>query len=1089
MLSSDPALLLEWLEALAFHGALPQPPSRHSPVLAPAGTLTPQTPYFLTDSATHHQQQYLQQQEQHKSQEGAPEVSFSSRPQAYSTSPLHPCDSWLHDIILTCLAHATPWQLPSLAARLAAAAAAASSPHPHPNSSPSPSSPSTSLSAALWLSLAVRATELAARCCLHITPLWNGNRIYQDLTHVADAMLTLYGLAAADLGRGGPRQDGTHVADAALTLYDLAPAAPPVRGPTRPSKGDGQTQQHADDKVPASSSPAENEGSSAAAGPEAGAKEAEEQRAWGALQAWAVAELPHQGERWLRKLGARVHKGAGRGLAQPLPREPEWPTFEQGAVLLDQAVRLGEAVRAVRLGAAGRAVRMAERGFEGMDGTDGAGPAVRLTGHAYALGEADMRPDQQQPLPLPQQQHGSPLRLGLVVNLLTVLQAQLRTPSAGVEQLRLVLGTLEQLERGQGDAWGQAPAGRGPPVGQELPDAPAAFRQALTANQETQTGGRGALLGRHGGWARTAADLYGSLLLAGGCTAGGGQSVTEAVAACADVRGGVVGLLPSLVVGQVFRGWVAHLQAPVASVVQAAVRGAYADEAVESVLQQRGKQQLQQKQQGQEAANVAERRAKERLRDMRCLERLGYPLPYTAMGTTVKPVTPAPGEPPVQPQRRVGLRAGMAAAGGSGATPQGTGRAANSAPGSINSVPSMATAANPSSSAGFTVARPYPETANLPALPGPVLHSAFPVAAGTPPVPVPEAIRHAQLGLLVSSLLSSLQPAPPHHPSTQASSPAPAPTSAGPAPFLAPPGATPRALALPGPQLRMLVSGLVSYPPSALRPEELWVCHVAERDAGVGLLLQQVEQQQEVEKTKGAAGLRLPGERKQNERNGPLHGAREAVAAQGGGCSAALSATWAAWLHEAREVQLAAANTACAAAVLASSSSSAATSNPQVAVTGTGSLPHSSPAGTAPGHRVASGSDSPPFAHVLLSSAATPAVVSRPALPPVACLELLLLRHQHAQQKHVPLPSGTGLTAVEASGEGGGARVVGGVSSVFTLTQERGRTAAAQWVLGAMWQGDWFRGDPSTLGRFGAEELLFVACLLAEMWEAQVGRE
>ncbi len=1087
-LSSDPALLLEWLEALAFHGALPQPHSRQSPS-APQDTLTtphsPPSPTGSTARYHHHQQQLPQQQ----SQDGSAEASASSSPwpPASSPTPLHPCDPWLHDTILSCLAHATPWQLPPLAARLAAAAAAASSPLPHSTSSPPSSSPPTSLSSSsLWLSLAVRATELAARCCLHITPLWNGNRIYQDLVHVADAM---------------------------LTLYDLAAAAPTLQTSTPLSTGQERAQQNVDDQVATGGSPAKGEGSSAAAGAEAAAREAEG-RAWGALQAWAALELPHQAERWLRKLGARVHKGAGRGLAHPLPREPEWPAFEQGALLLDQAVRLAEAVRAVRHGEAVRGVRMVGRGCGGMDGTDGAGPAVPLEGRTRASphGEADVRLGQQQRQQLHQEQQGSPLRLGLVVNLLAVLQAQLRTPSAGPDQLRLVLSTLEQLEQGQGEAWGLAPAGLNAPVGPEVLGSAALSHQAVAGSQDTGTGGPGAFLGRHGGWARTAGKLYGSLLVAGCCTAGGGQSVTEAVAARVNVAGGVVGLLPSLVVGQVYRGWVPGLQTPVAAVLQAAVRGAYHENAGESVLQQVGQQQQQQEQQEPEAAYSTESRAKERLRALCCLERLGYPLPYTTTDTGVTPAAPPPGELPMQPQRRVGLRAGMAAAGSSGAISQEPGRAAGGAPGSSSPATSVAAAAaaSPPSTAGLAVARPYPETTNLPALPPPALPSVFPAASRTPltpplPTPAPEAIRHAPLGLLVSSLLSSLRPTSSnstsststhmathpqtptttpstqsHRPSTHAStsSPAPAPTPLGQAPFLAPPGAMPRVLALSGPQLRLLVSGLLSYPPSALRPDELWVCHVAERDTGVGLMLQQMEQRQEEEHTEGVTGPRLPGEDEQDEQDDRLHGGREAVAVHGVGRSAALSARWAAWLHAARELQLAAANPACAAAVLASSNS-AATANPAVAVTGTGSLLHSSRAGTTPGDRVALGSDGLPFAHVLLSSAATPAVVSRLALPPVACLELLLLHQQHKP------PSGTGVGVARASG-GGGAEAGGGCGA-FTLTQERGRTAAAQWVLGAMWQGDWFRGDPSTLARFRAEELLFVACLLAEMWEAQVG--
>ncbi|GLC59974.1 hypothetical protein PLESTB_001559800 [Pleodorina starrii] len=746
-----PRLLNDWLGALAFHGLAPSPAS-----YTYAG-YTSRTP----------------REDCRREEVAAACVGDAVRPssdggggKAAAAAVAQPCHPWLQRAILSCLVRTTAWELPSLAARLAALAAA--------------DPPG-------WGRVGARATELACRVCLCITPLWNGNRIYQDLIHIGDAMLAMAAAAAA----------------ATTTTEAVATAAAATDDEPLPLPG------------PRLRSPAAKPGSAAS----------------GWLGGWAAVELPYQAERWRRKLAARVRKGAGAGLLEPLPREPEWPTYEQAAVLLLQAVRIDRA-------AAGVAAPLP---------TQGQGHGGGVASPAAATAAAPRRRWLQ----------------GLVLNLLAVLQMQLRTCSAGPQQLDLVRQALVELDQ------------------QDL-----SLRDG-NAGEEERGGGRDSGGGGVNAVARRAGWLAAVLAVYDAVGRGGGSAALPASGSAAVA--GIVALLPSIVLGQTYRAWVPDLAPQVAAALHAAITAAAPPSP-----------------HGDGAVMVR-----------RCMERLHFPL---LEGATAGEL---PRHMPYNPMVS-GWRCG------------GVGPVAVKYPGVARTA-----------AASRRVARPFQDDhlTNLPALP-PLSPAPAPtdalsgISAGNTP------------GQIVRLLLAHLAPTDRVGPSSTAAQPAanrvpqspPQPPAA--ATILSPPDSQSRALLLRGPALVALVSDLMSYcPPESLRPEELWVLHVADRDAGLGDLLRAAAAGDD------ANTAAQPPEYVQHLRQ--ANGGSYATAT-----ASSVADTWEAWLDAARDVHLA----------------------------GSAGLwgvsPGSPPARPRP----------PPLVSIPTNS---PPTVLRPALPPVCRLELLLRRGRY----------------------------------------------------------------------------------------------
>ncbi|PNH11580.1 Serine/threonine-protein phosphatase 2A regulatory subunit B'' subunit gamma [Tetrabaena socialis] len=859
-----PRVLSEWLEALAFHGAAPRslaspssgaaPSSRQQRTAADSGGAADGVaPGSAVDVAP--------------ASSPAPNA-----PRAFDQGRARqPCHSWLERAVLRCLASATAWELPALAPRLAAMAAV------DPG----------------WARCAARATELGCRACLHITPLWNGNRIYNDLLLLADAILAMADVAVAATA-------------AATTTTTVVPEGRPT---------------------------ASAASSRAAVAPSDGSGGGRDNSGW--LAAWAAAELPYQAERWGRKLVARVHKGPGAGLLDPLPREPEWPTFEQAGGLLLRAVRLAAAAR--QLGGVG----------------------VRQ--------DRDQQENRAQRV---QEQRPLLLHRGLVVNLLAVLQAQLRTCSAGPAQLeaaRLGLQELVASEQHQhNNRRDRQPGQQHQHDGQQ---AARAVGGAAALDGSASGGGEGTALRRHTRWLRAAQEAYTTPASGPGPADGSGQATPagDAAAAADDAAAAeaVLALLPSLVLGQTYRVWQPDVQPPVAVALHdayrraAAPRTATAGEPVEA----RGG--------GQACAAAAAAVAR------RCLARLHYPLPLQGLEQGAdsggKGGAPQAAEPSLS-SVYTGLAAMLGGAAGAMAVPahvpfEGAGLRAGGG-GSGSAAPGQrAGPARPPPAAArarLQVARDYPPTRNLPALPPPSEELLLRLldGGGATWALLDGATAGQLVGLLVSRVAPVGAPAAtaaaalmPAAASSAAggggAATAPAATtpiastgmasSAAPATPLSPVGAQPRELRLPDGALVAVAAALVAgCAPDALASEELWALHVADRDAGLGRRL------------RGARAL---------EAVSALIAAPEA--ASGTGPPRELAEAWEAWLDAARDAQLAAApesSTVAARELDTTSASADMTTAARPPVSVPDNIPRTAP---------------------------------RPSLPPVCRLELLLLRRRY----------------------------------------------------------------------------------------------
>ncbi|KXZ55061.1 hypothetical protein GPECTOR_3g219 [Gonium pectorale] len=937
-----PQLLGEWLGAMAFHGLAPEPRSASAASAgAPAAAATIAVPTSAAGCGGGN---------------GGADSGTTAGGVEVAGHRCQRCHAWLERHVLRCLSSATAWELPALAARLAALAAA------DPG----------------WARCAARATELACRACLTITPLWNGNRIYQDLINIGDAILTMATLAAS-VGDGG---------GAALDC------------------GGG--------------------GRGGAVGDLGGAGE----RAW--LAPWAAVELPYQAQRWARKLAARVHKGGPGGMVvgsrRPLPREPEWPTFEQAAMLLLQAVRLASATATVTHGS------VADR-----SGTDS--PAPRPSTAKTAL-------------PLP-----PPLTYGLLANLLVALQAQLRTCSAGPEQLGLVRLALEELCALEGSS--------------------------SCSEHDTCTGAAAflcdALVRKYARWLPAAQVAYGhgagnhgdhpSRLdgdSSGGCSGGsggsdGGGGITTGGrgsgisgtsgisgssggdAPCEDVASpsrssssttALMALLPSFVLGQTYRTWAPDLTPPVAAALHRAYfRVATARGAACATGDANAAEPLDTGASSGGAGASAAAAAEDALHvARRCLARLHYPITESQTDMDADPTSSS--------TVGAGISSGGTSIGGtedpwawprhapydsSSSLSSPAGRAAGSTPlqrrGGNHAPPAPAAAQR------LLVAREYPDVRNLSPLPPAhrllQLQAGAAAAAGSGRDPGPgngSNLSGAPAGLLVALLRAGLvTPASVARgtlaagPGAEADSALPdLPTVTGAADADADAGAdTPRTALSPGfdsraRELRLapgvataVVRALVCRcPPECLRPEELWLLHVVDRDARLTARLRREEQEGEAGYNAGAAMAYVRGA--QHERS--------LGTGQDGGEEGSLAARWQDWL-----------GAACRAKV---------DSSP-------GLCDHHSSASPPSPSFPPPPSPSPPPVSVPTNC---PPTALRPALPPVCRLELLLLQ---------------------------------------------GRHAAAQAALAAMWQGDWYRGDATSLARFSATELLFVMCALVHLKELE----
>ncbi|KAG2425382.1 hypothetical protein HXX76_013796 [Chlamydomonas incerta] len=831
-----PRSLNEWLTALAAHGIAPAPRSLRAQDRDSASTAA-RSRGTTTGIST-----------------GGGSGSVAAQ------QPTQHCWPWLEDRVMCALAAASAWELAALAARLAALATVEPS----------------------WTRCAARATELAARCCLAVTPLWNGNRIYADLINIGDALLDMGQLAAAaktaaEGGSSGGNDGGEETA------------------------GDGDS--------------------------------------WVAV--WTAVELPQAAARWRHKLAARLHKSgyggeeavataataggasssssgssSGRGpgglLRRPLPREPEFPSFEQAGLLLGQAVDLAAAVGRLDLGA---------------------GAAGEPSPNAQ--GSGGLQQGQQH------EQHRLLLPVGLVLNLLAVLQLQLRTCAAGPCQLEQVAAALRRCSSSAAEAGSGEVSGSGSGSGCGLP---AAESVAL----------RTVLHSRHVAWVAAALSAYG---LDADSDCGSGSSISSNHSSADDAgssaaAAGLVRLLPSLVLGQAYRSWAPDLTPPVA----AALHDACSRQAA-SRRRAPSNHELDHPEGGDADVEGAWGR---------CLARLHYPLPLPlplpgstegAAATTAPegPDRDQPGAPaaPAAPTRapytaeRLGIRTlAMAGGGGGGGAPR---------PGSSGS-----------GAARYHVARPYPPTGNLPTLP-PLAHtqlqqvqrhlhrwqdgrSSSDLDGGATLLARPtqgddgcvSSVGAASCGGLTPGMLVALTHAvldASETDSGDASTPHKAAAGTSQSITVVPPGSRPRRLRLPDADVAALAAALTrAVWPGWLRADEMWLLHVADRDAGLRQRLQ-------------AAG--------------------EGSAAGGSGADD-VGGRWAQWMAAAGDVQLARVVPAAA----------------QLGLTG---RPASAPARAVLRDSPASASAALPL---VLIPAHTPPSAVRPVLPPVCRLELLLARQQ-----------------------------------------------------------------------------------------------
>ena len=775
---------------------------------------------------------------------------------------------------------------------------------------------------------AARATELAARCCLAVTPLWNGNRIYADLINTADALLDMVQLAAA--------------AAAAAAAADNAAEGGSDTGGSSTGGSTGST---------------------------GGEAEAGDVSSWVAF--WAALELPHAAARWRHKLAARLHKsgyggedaaaavaaansgggsGSGRAAAavatggllrRPLPREPEFPSFEQAGVLLGQAVDLAAT--------AGRWDQW------------GAGNAGELRARVQQGNERQHGRDGEQRL----------LPVGLVLNLLAVLQLQLRTCAAGPWQLQQVAAALQRLGALTSAAGGVAAEGG------QAATAAAEVAGVMAAAESASL--RSVLHSRHVAWLAAAHSAY--ALEADSSISGDNKNDRGSSSGSSSAAAGLARLLPSLVLGQVYRSWAPDLTPPVAAALHAACRqqaasggssssgGSSNGGGCSSSSLPHGCELLDPQQQP-APCPVGLGGAWGR-----CLARLHYPL--------------AGGDDEQQPRQRdaaVGAGTGAGAqaeaevgGGAAAAVPAHVPYGAASERLGIRTL-AMGTGGGSSRTTGnsgtgggavcYQAARPYPPTGNLPTLP-PLSHrqrqrlqqhlrqlagfggrlrdsraallsqtkddvgvAGF-MDAGwcgglTPGMAV--ALTHAALAAATDS-------------SSEANTTTPSTSATGtpvPEPHVVPPGSRPRRLQLPDADTVALAAALTrELPPDWLRADEMWLLHVTDRDAGMRQRLH-------------AAG-----------------------AGAGGSGADALERQWAQWLAAAGDVQLARVMPAAAQQGLqgrrpetpAAASTPAASSAP-LSVTTSAALP------------------------LVLVPSHTPPSAVRPLLPPVCRLELLLARRR-----------------------------------------------------------------------------------------------
>ncbi|GIL55564.1 hypothetical protein Vafri_11020, partial [Volvox africanus] len=396
-------------------------------------------------------------------------------------------------------------------------------------------------------------------------------------------------------------------------------------------------------------------------------------------------------------------------------------------------------------------------------------------------------------------------RRALIVNLLTVLQMQLRTCAAGPQQLYVVRLALQDLD---------------PDVQMQPLDSTGSAASVCEdiSRDDCVVGVSG--LGRYADWLAAALTLYG--------TAGGGAAARTTGAA------DVVALLPSVVLGQTYRTWVPDISPQVAVVLHDACTAIAVARVGATNINTSSNSSL----------STATGAAVHHI-SQRCMARLHFPLGCDVVG----------GLPHHVPY------CGDAASGGAGWRCRRPSRR----------VIASHVRHSPSS---LLLARQYPDMRNLPVLPS--LPS--PAPPSPPLLPGQSAVQSPLVdfgrdrspsstpGTLVRHLVSHLVPTAGNFPgatniglsggfnTTKGSAadhasaygnetldgrhrsgpPPPQRPSPPTQELLLPPGSQPRTLLLRGAAIVALVSELVSYcPPDSLRPEELWVLHVADRDAGL----------------------------------------------------------------------------------------------------------------------------------------------------------------------------------------------------------------------------------------------------------------